>query len=172
VLAVGLALGLAAPASGQSKIFQDFKNDGQINPCAYSPGQLKRGLQQLPPDIRQYAPGLADQLRRPCVRSVAPAPAPARQQGTTDPARPAAPSSPRRSRRKTRVPPPPAPRATARAIDAAAPAVSARSTGDIPSWLVLLLGGLGGFGLVGLLAVRYGVLDPAGLARRVRAGLG
>src|SRR5918992_130165 len=60
----GAALLVAAPsASAQNQLYNDFQNDGEINPCAYSPGQLQNGLNSLPPDLQQYAPGFADQLR-------------------------------------------------------------------------------------------------------------
>jgi hypothetical protein len=61
VLAAFMALSMSAPALGQD-ILNDFRRSGGINPCNYSDSQLRRGLQGLPPDIQQYAPGLADQL--------------------------------------------------------------------------------------------------------------
>src|SRR4051812_14622229 len=66
-LALGLVLlVLPGQASAQNKLFQDYRNDGQINPCDYTPGQLRKGLSGLPPDVQAYVPGLGDQLRRGC----------------------------------------------------------------------------------------------------------
>ena len=58
-----LALVAAAPAQAQSDLYNDFQTDGQIDACAYDPGTLQDGLNNLPPDLQQYAPGFADQLR-------------------------------------------------------------------------------------------------------------
>jgi hypothetical protein len=54
---------LPAAASAQSKLFQDFRKNGSINPCNYTNKQLQQGLNGLPPDVQQYAPGFGDQLR-------------------------------------------------------------------------------------------------------------
>lgn len=63
-LLVALAvLGPVAGAAAQGPI-DDYRRNGSIDPCKYSDGQLKRGLGNLPPDVEQYAPGLADQLNQ------------------------------------------------------------------------------------------------------------
>ena len=159
--AVALALaGLAAvpsTAMAQSQLFQDYRRDGVVNPCAYSPGQLRQGLQNLPPDVEQYVPGLSDQLRRSCP--AAPAPALAGQQTVTQvtpsgqiiqvPAKP-----------RVVIPRPPAPNApAARQLAGVAPAVAQESVPDIPGWLAAILAAvlMGSFGLA--VAVRYGVLE-------------
>ncbi len=55
-----LALGFAAPAAAQ---LDDYKNGGSIPQCKYSDQQLGGALGDLPPDVEQYAPGYADELR-------------------------------------------------------------------------------------------------------------
>ena len=55
-----LALVLAAPAAAQ---LNDYKNNGSIPQCKYNDKQLGGALGDLPPDIEQYAPGYADELR-------------------------------------------------------------------------------------------------------------
>jgi hypothetical protein len=58
-----LVLAAAPAVASAQKLFQDFQRDGSINPCKYSDGQLRKGLQGVPPDLQQYAPGFSDQLR-------------------------------------------------------------------------------------------------------------
>src|SRR4051794_13013552 len=160
----------AAPAGAQdNKIFKDYQNNGQINPCNYSKGQLQKGLHDLPPDIQQYAPGLADQLRRPCANT-APAAPPA---ATPEAQRQQDAVLPTASRRKLRVPSPPAPRGKARGgLDVAAAPVAASPTGpDVPGWLQALLGLAAAGTLGGLLLVRFGGLDPESATRPLRSGL-
>lgn len=142
-----MALGSAAPAGAQD-ILNDFRRNGTINPCQYSDGQLRRGLKGLPPDIQQYAPGLADQLaagREGCGggggggggggEPAAAAPAP-RGGGGGQPPPSAAP--------QISIPAPPAP--TARAArpfaDIETPTVAAATGSDAPGWLVPLLAAL------------------------------
>jgi len=55
-----LCLAVASPAAAQ---LQDYKNTGTIPPCKYNDRQLGKSLGDLPPDIEQYAPGYAEQLR-------------------------------------------------------------------------------------------------------------
>ena len=110
--AVALALLLAAPAAlAQSDLFQDFQGDGQIDPCAYSPDQLQNGLDNLPPDLQQYAPGFADQLRAgleaQCGGTVAPTTESDEVVPTAAPPQPPATT--------TKIPRPPAPKVSATA---------------------------------------------------------
>jgi hypothetical protein len=169
-----LAIALVAPAAPalaqQNQIYNDFKKNGQVNPCQYSKGQLQKGLKGLPPDIKQYAPGLADQLRRPCAAApagVAPPSPPDKPEAQavlpTAASTPAAPA----------IPAPPAPRSKARrAINAAAPAVSANPGGiDVPLWLQLALLALGASALALFAAIRYGGVDPESATRPFRAAL-
>jgi hypothetical protein len=173
-LAAGVAAALmapAAPAFAQNQIYNDFKKDGQVNPCNYSKGQLQQGLKGLPPDIQQYAPGLADQLRRPCAAPVAPAPpsTPKRQRQVVIPTAAGRPGKPA----KPAIPAPPAPRARARrAIRTAAPAVSRAPGGiDLPHWLQLGLLAMGAGVLAVLASVRYLGIDAESLTRPMRASL-
>jgi hypothetical protein len=174
--AVTLAAGLAAlslagagPATAQSnKIYKDFQNDGQINPCSYSKGQLQKGLHDLPPDIQQYAPGLADQLRQPCA-SAAPALPPA----TTPEAKRRQEAVLPTATSKPGIPSPPAPKGkVTRGLNVAAPVVTASPTGsDVPVWLQVLLG-LVAVGTLGwVAAVRFGGFDPEHATRGLRAAL-
>jgi hypothetical protein len=168
-LALGGCLLAAPPAlAQQNKILDDYRDDGQINPCSYSRGQLQKGLKGLPPDVEQYT-GLGDQLRRPCNRAV--------------PASPTAPDDPRREAvlptatggppNRPDIPRPPAPNARERAaLAAAAPAVSARPTGvDVPGWVLVLIGLALVGGLGTLLAVRFAGLDLERVTRPWRAAL-
>ena len=170
-LGLGAFLSAAPPAlAQQNEILNDYRNDGQVNPCSYSRGELQRGLKGLPPDVEQYT-GLGDQLRRSCART-APA-GPGAPAGERDEQRevvlPTTPGGPTRPA----IPRPPAPKAKPRgALDAATPAVNARPTGaDVPGWVVALLALilLAGLGL--LLAVRYGGLDLERVTRPWRAAL-
>jgi hypothetical protein len=137
-----MALGAAAPAEAQ-QIFNDFRRNGSINPCNYTDGQLRQGL---PPDILQYAPGLADQLaagRAGCGggggQPTAAVPLPTAP-GAPPPSDPAAPAA-----IPIKIPAPPAPKATARTklanIDTpTVPTRIATAEGsDVPDWLVPLL---------------------------------
>ncbi|HEY1359521.1 MAG TPA: hypothetical protein VGF21_14555 [Thermoleophilaceae bacterium] len=170
VLAIGLVLLLLpAQASAQNKLFQDYRKDGRINPCDYSPGELRKGLSGLPPDVQAYVPGLGDQLRRGCNTGGAGGqPATPQQQAavvpnTSGPAPPA-------PRPRTVVPNPPAPKADARDVVAGtAPTVPNGPLPDIPAWVAGLLAAALAGGLVALAAVRYGALDPSGLMRSLRA---
>ena len=95
-----LALALAAArARAQNDLYNDFQSDGQIDPCAYSPGQLQNGLDNLPPDLQQYAPGFADQLRSGLEAQCGggAVPAPGEDRGRAAPAAPAAGRPPRRA---------------------------------------------------------------------------
>ena len=56
-----VVLAPAATAVAQNPI-DDYRRNGTIDPCKYSDGQLRKGIGNLPPDVEQYAPGLADQL--------------------------------------------------------------------------------------------------------------
>jgi hypothetical protein len=60
------ALGAIAPAAGAQDPFRaiidDWRADGQVTPCKYTPAQLNATL-NLPGDIEQYAPGLIDQIQ-------------------------------------------------------------------------------------------------------------
>ena len=156
----------AAPAGAQNQIYRDFADDGEINPCDYSRGQLQRGLKGLPPDLEQYAPGIGDQLRRPCQGGGAAPTGGTDEQGAGGPAAGGGPGGPA----GLDIPRPPVPRPGGRsAIDAPLPAFSATPKGpDAPGWLValLVLIGLGG---LGALVSRYAGFGYADLAGPLRA---
>jgi len=171
-------VGAAGPAHAQDP-FNDFRRNGTINPCNYSDGQLRQGLQGLPPDIQQYAPGLADQLaagREGCgggggqPTTAVPVPAAPGAPGAPPPAPTlTAPAAP-----KIRIPAPPAPKAKARArlADIDTPTVStAVATGaKIPAWLLPLLVILA-IGAVLLALVRFSGLSPERFTRPLKASL-
>lgn len=138
-------LGAVAPAAAQDPL-QDFRKNGSINPCNYTPGQLRNGLNGLPPDVQQYAPGLADQLaagRGLCGGGGGSAP-----QGSPQAVLPVAPGGGPPTAGPTAAPEPriltpPAPKAQAKAVelkDVATPKVGVAATGaDTPAWLLPLL---------------------------------
>lgn len=166
----GCLLVVPAQASAQSKLFQDYRKNGTINPCDYSPGELKKGLSGLPPDVQAYVPGLSDQLRRGCGGGGGGQVTP-EQRAAVVPAPGSPPSSPSAQRKET-VPRPPGPRPDAQNVVAGtAPSVPDGPLPDIPAWLAALLAAAAAGGVSALLAVRYGALDPSGIARSVRAVL-
>lgn len=119
-----VALGAFAPAAS-ANIFQvivnDYKADGQIDACRYTPGQLNATLGLIPSDAEQYIPGLREQVQNAlqthtgggCEKQPepqqeeAPAPAPA----APPPIQPAAPEP-----QPVVVPPPPTPREPVRQV--------------------------------------------------------
>lgn len=58
------ALVAATPALAGifQQIFQDYRKDQRISPCAWTPDQLRQAKGQTPPDIEQYAPSFVDEL--------------------------------------------------------------------------------------------------------------
>jgi outer membrane biosynthesis protein TonB len=145
-LPVLLAVLAAPPAAiAQQEILEDYRRDGVVDPCAYSPGELQQGLENLPPDIEQYAPDLADQLRRGAACA---APAPAPQPEQAPPAEAPAPvaEAPPAAKPKPKpkpIPDPPAPRTERpRVLPGAAPAAATVPTtraaeSDFPSGLLI-----------------------------------
>lgn len=140
VVLVGAAPAPAAP-------IDDYRRNGTIDPCKYSDGQLKRGLQNLPPDVEQYSPGLADQLnagRQGCGSTGTPD----NRQSEAVPA-PSAPGNGggggaaggATDRRVAEVPDPPSPTVAPRQrlADVATPRVSSRIDQDPPGWVTPLL---------------------------------
>ena len=131
-----LALVAAAPAQAQNDLYNDFQSDGQIDACAYNPGQLQNGLDSLPPDLQQYAPGFADQLRAGLEAQCGggAVPAPGEESGVPVPG--GAGGGPPTT---TRVNTPAAPKPTDRPVigNVPAPGVSAIPDGnDPPGWLL------------------------------------
>lgn len=141
---------LSAPALAGP--IDDYRRNGTIDPCKYTDGQLKGGLKDLPPDVKQYAPGLADQLnagREGCGSSggsnprqteAVPAPgAPGNggDGGTGAGGRPGSSTG----GQAAPIPDPPSPDATPqqRLAGATAPRVTGRIGGDPPGWILPVL---------------------------------
>jgi hypothetical protein len=164
LLAVTLcALALAGPASAQ---LDDFRNGGSVPQCKYSDRQLGQQLGDLPPDVEQYAPDYADELRNargaPCGGSGAggngatsgggpgsvedvPVPGSGSGGGTDGGAGGGGPGSARSggadgtSGAQVSEPPVPKPDARKRLVNASSPAVTVRPTGpDVPLWAAIL----------------------------------
>ena len=146
-----------APAAAAGPL-DDFRRDGQIDPCRYSDQQLRNGLNGLPPDVQQYAPGLADQLsggREGCGGN-APG-SPETRSGEFVPALPTAGGGSGGARARAKVPRPPSPKPSVRIrlANADSPAVNPHLGSDAPGWLLpLLLGLAAAAGLVALARVR------------------
>jgi len=148
LLVAAAVLGPAAGAAAQGPI-DDYRRNGTIDPCKYSDGQLKQGLGNLPPDVEQYAPGLADQLnqgRQGCGGS-APGGTETRQ-GEVVPG----PGSVGGSggggggaggegapKAELKAPPTPVVGTRVRLADIATPAVTSEPGQDVPGWLLPLL---------------------------------
>ncbi len=174
VLALLLSLTCAGPAAAD--VYDDFRDDGQIDPCQYSEGQLEEGLNGLPPDVLQYSPGLADQLaagREGCGGG-APGTSTDTRQFEDVPIPGAAGGGGRNggrggSAQNGRIPDPPAPDAAARKrlAEITAPEVSATTRSDVPGWVVALLV------VAGLAAILFAIARRSGLGAdrltRVRA---
>jgi hypothetical protein len=169
LLAALLALVMASTALAGP--LDDFRRNGTINPCRYSDRQLRDGLNGLPPDVQQYAPGLADQLsagREGCgggggdnrITTVVPGPGAPTGGGTVGPAP---------------IPKPPAPKPTRSVALAGAsdvkPVALAQTGSDVPGWLTPILIGflVAGAGALGLyLSGRR----PDKLTRPLKASVG
>ncbi len=66
-LVAPLAIASSAGAASVDQIFDDYKKQGYVNPCAYNPGDLQRAQGNLPPDVQQYAPRFGEQLGGSCA---------------------------------------------------------------------------------------------------------
>ena len=168
------ALAVAAPASADP--LTDYRNTGAINPCNYSDAELQGALQQLPPDVQQYAPGLTEQLsagREGCGAGGQPVPGDTRQfeavpiPGATGggPTLPPPVAAPR-----TVIPDPPAPKPAARQrlADITAPAVKAETRAEVPPWVTVVLTALALLGLL-IALIRYGGLSTERFTRPIAA---
>lgn len=146
---------------------EDFRQDGALDPCDYSPGELQQAGNSLPPDVIQYSPGLLDQLNAgregcggapqgdPDPRRTVNDPADTDQDGDIDGADAAAAGTggggggggadTAEQPAASRVPDPPTPSTTARArlAEIATPPVSATTRSNVPDWVVVLLIALG-----------------------------
>jgi hypothetical protein len=52
----------AAAAADLDRLYDEYRSTGVIRGCAYSPAELRRGLAEMPVDIRAYDPGFGDAL--------------------------------------------------------------------------------------------------------------
>ena len=163
-------MGLAAAPGAAADPLDDFRRDGEINFCRYSDRELRNGLNGLPPDVQQYAPGLADQFsggREGCGGS-APGSTETRDAELVPVPGAAGGSGGRAARAKVPRPPSPKPIPRVRLADVESPAVNADLGSDAPGWLLPLLLVLAAAGALAALArVRGTSLD--GLARPLRA---
>jgi hypothetical protein len=164
-----------APASADP--INDYRRNGTINPCKYSDGQLKKGLGNRSPDVEQYAPGLADQLRQgregcgggstgtPQTQAV---PAPGNPTNGGDGTGGTGAGAAAAARPKAKILDPPAPKASARTrlADISTPPVSQDFNDGAPGWLVPVLVALLALAAVAAL-VRFADL-PGRFPRRRR----
>lgn len=146
-LALVVCLLCATPAAAGP--YDDYRADGQIDPCQYSDEELRQGLDSLPPDVLQYSPGLADQLaagREGCGGGAPGSPTDPRQfetvplvNGTGGGRGRGGPGDALAA--KAAIPDPPAPGAAAkqRLAGITAPPVSAGTRSHVPAWIVALL---------------------------------
>ena len=147
LLLAAFLLAQAATAAAQNPV-DDYRRSGTIDPCKYSDGQLRRGSGNLPPDVEQYAPGLADALnqgREGCGGD-------GTGQHRHAPGRGRARAPGRRLRRRRRrrglaerpeaqikAPPSPLAAQRSRLADISTPAVTSKPGGDVPGWVLPLL---------------------------------
>jgi hypothetical protein len=169
-----LALLALAPVAAAGPL-DDFRRNGSIDPCRYSDQQLRNCLNGLPPDVQQYAPGLADQLsagREGCGVGGGPGGGGDTRQLETVPGLAATGGSGGGGGAgKAKVPAPPTPKAQERQRLAGltAPQVTTAATAsDAPGWLapLLIVAGL----LAALIAfLRLRGVSPEGVTRPLKA---
>ncbi len=143
LLMVAFLLAGTATAAAQNPI-DDYRRNGTIDPCKYSDGQLRRGSGNLPPDVEQYAPGLADALNqgREGCGGAAPGGADTRQdEAVPAPSTPggaggSGAAGPRRA--EIKAPPSPVAAQRSRLANISAPAVTSKPGQDVPGWVLPL----------------------------------
>ena len=179
IAAVALFVAVA-PVSADP--IDDYRRNGTIDPCKYSDGQLRKGRGNLPPDVEQYAPGLADALNQgregcgsggapgssdPRQSEVVPAPASTGSGGSGG----GGPAAPKARKAQVLAPPSPTVDARRRLADISTPAVATQVDQDPPGWIApLLLGLLAVAALVALL--RLVGVDTDRFTRPLRASFG
>lgn len=180
-LALLVCLGCATPAAAGP--YDDYRADGQIDPCQYSDEELRQGLDGLPPDVLQYSPGLADQLaagREGCGGGAPDSSADPRQFETVPLVNGTRGGGGRGGRgregalaAKAAIPAPPAPGAAAkqRLAGITAPPVSAGTRSHVPAWIVALLVAASIVAILFTLA-RLGGLGADRRLRSLRASFG
>jgi hypothetical protein len=164
---------VAAPVASADSfdvILKDFRKDGIIQPCDHSQRELERALDQVPPDIEQYAPDLPEELSQAIEArakgqcdegsdpgaAAAPGAAPPSGGGTTPPAAETpAPPAPAGSTPTPTASPAPEGAPTDQAITKAATAKNTSGSGDVPAPLV-------GLAVLALLALLAGLAIAAG----------
>jgi hypothetical protein len=166
-LAALVLAAVPAGASAQSKLFQDFRKNGSINPCNYTNKELQQGLNGLPPDVQQYAPGFGDQLRGGRGNCGGGGGSGTQQQGSQQNGTAGGPAGtgggggpggPTKPQRQLHIDKPPVPGAQSNALSGTStPKIdSAPSGADAPGWLVFLLALLAAGGLLLAVARRRG----------------
>ena len=182
-----IALVVVAPAMADP--IGDYRNNGSINPCKYSEGQLQHERDNLPPDVQQYAPGLADQLnagREGCggsspgsanTRRFESVPAPGAPgnggSGSGSGSADGTSAGASADAAKPAVPAPPAPSAAQRVrlANISSPAVAANMDKGAPGWLAPLLLALLAGALVAAVVRMTGVATDR-VGRPLRAAFG
>lgn len=179
------ALAASAPAAGAqtSRIYDDFRDDGLIDTCAYSIGEIEQVAGSLPGDVEQYAPNFVEQLNgaRQTIAGGGCEPQPAPEAEPEPEAAPAAappPPGPPQPRVEVADPPAPSPPAR-RAIEAAArapaPPVSAttalRGGADAPTpiWLLAALAAAALLAGLGAIVAWFFGLSPERFTRPLAA---
>ncbi len=150
-----LAVPAAASADDFQTVFNDYKDNGQLDGC-YKPFQLHNAGQQIPPDVEQYAPGFGDALTagQAGCRSGGGGQAPVEEEpapisaGTSGPSTPAAP-------KKKTVKEPPAPKKVPEPVLAKLPQPNLQPatsgvSGDTPGGLIALIVAAGAALLIAL----------------------
>lgn len=154
-------------ASAQSKLFQDFRKNGSINPCNYTNKELQQGLNGLPPDVQQYAPGFGDQLRGGRGNCGGGGGSGTGQQGTQQndnqggaavPGGPGGGGGPTKPKPQLHIHTPPAPTTRRAALaGTATPKIDSKPSGsDAPGWLFVLLALAAAGGVLAFVARRRG----------------
>lgn len=144
VLLASLAFPAGAIASDFQQIFDDYKDNGEVNGC-YRPEQIHNARRDIPPDIEQYAPGFGDALataQTRCGSSSTPADEPEEEPALVSAGTPG-PGAPDIEKKKA-VREPPAPRVSAPTVptELAAPRLAtagASVSSDTPGPLIALL---------------------------------
>lgn len=165
LLVAAAALALAPPAMAGSfqQLYRDYRDDGRINGCNYSDAQLRGGQGDLPPDVEQYAPSLAEQIAAARDQRCGGGGGSGQGEDPGDSASAKASKAAANAAKpdKADVPEPPKPREVApRLASVRGPQVSEAAALDDasePAWLLVLAGVVAVLVAAVLVARRYGV---------------